>query len=236
MSDLIVSEIFGPTFQGEGPNVGRRAVFLRMGLCNLSCAYCDTPFTWDWHGKIGPPQNRDALRHITAPDLAEIVRQHLYGLHRARLLVVTGGEPMIQQRRLHDVFHHLSYSLDIEIETNGTLMPETRIAERVRFNVSPKLAFADTRNAIDYSVLAHYAGLDGTAFKFVIAEPSDLDEIGSIIERAGIEPSDVWVMPEGRDSATIVKRTAAIADAVLDSGYNLTTRLHVLAWEDERAR
>ena len=30
-NSLTVSEIFGPTFQGEGPFTGRAAVFLRLG-------------------------------------------------------------------------------------------------------------------------------------------------------------------------------------------------------------
>ena len=48
MSDLLeVSEIFGLTIQGEGPSVGRRAVFLRLRRCNLACDWCDTRYTWD---------------------------------------------------------------------------------------------------------------------------------------------------------------------------------------------
>ena len=52
-NSLTVSEIFGPTFQGEGPFTGRAAVFLRLGRCNLDCKWCDTPYTWDWKGKNG---------------------------------------------------------------------------------------------------------------------------------------------------------------------------------------
>ena len=36
------------SIQGEGANVGKPAVFLRMGLCNLKCSWCDTKYTWDW--------------------------------------------------------------------------------------------------------------------------------------------------------------------------------------------
>ena len=51
-SGLIVSEIFGPTIQGEGPFSGRRAFFLRLGICNLRCTFCDSKFTWDWENLI----------------------------------------------------------------------------------------------------------------------------------------------------------------------------------------
>src|SRR2546426_6013433 len=42
---LIVSEVFGPTFQGEGPSVGHRAGFVRLGRCNLTCEWCFVPET-----------------------------------------------------------------------------------------------------------------------------------------------------------------------------------------------
>ena len=45
---LVVAEVFGPTFQGEGPSTGQRAGFVRLGRCNLDCSWCDTPYTWDW--------------------------------------------------------------------------------------------------------------------------------------------------------------------------------------------
>lgn len=47
MDTLPVAEVFGPTFQGEGPYAGRIASFVRLGGCNLSCSWCDTPYTWD---------------------------------------------------------------------------------------------------------------------------------------------------------------------------------------------
>ena len=51
---LAVSEIFGPTHQGEGPSTGRLCGFVRLARCNLSCLWCDTPYTWDWGGnRIG---------------------------------------------------------------------------------------------------------------------------------------------------------------------------------------
>jgi len=43
MADAYLSEIFS-SIQGEGPNVGRRALFIRFGGCNLSCGYCDTEY------------------------------------------------------------------------------------------------------------------------------------------------------------------------------------------------
>src|SRR5262249_51216898 len=43
VTDLVrVSEIFGPTIQGEGPLIGRPSVFVRTAGCDYRCAWCDT--------------------------------------------------------------------------------------------------------------------------------------------------------------------------------------------------
>ena len=44
-----VSEVFGPTLQGEGPHAGRPCHFIRLGGCNLSCSWCDTPYSTGQH-------------------------------------------------------------------------------------------------------------------------------------------------------------------------------------------
>jgi hypothetical protein len=91
------------------------------------------------------------------------------------------------------------------------------------------------RRRLRYDVLTKFVDLRA-AFKFVVVSPADFDEIDHIARRAGIPPTSIWVMPEGTDARTIAKRTALLADAALARGWNMTTRLHVLAWGDERGR
>jgi len=47
---LPVSEIFGPTIQGEGEHIGRRAVFVRLAGCDSRCSWCDTKYAWSTEG------------------------------------------------------------------------------------------------------------------------------------------------------------------------------------------
>jgi len=128
---LNVNEIFGPTIQGEGPSVGQRCAFLRLAGCNLTCTWCDTPYTWDWEGLNGEPYDKTQETHPAS--LYEIHHQ-LTGLG-VDLIIVSGGEPMMQQRNLGPLVDRLTRSgIRVEIETNGTIAPDIN---PTRFNVSP---------------------------------------------------------------------------------------------------
>nr|MDT0661998.1 7-carboxy-7-deazaguanine synthase QueE [Micromonospora sp. DSM 115978] len=225
--ELIVSEIFGPTFQGEGYSLGRRCGFLRLGHCNLACSWCDTPYTWDWH-HFSPESELSRL------DVAEVAAR--IETMAVPLLVISGGEPLLQQAGLVALFAHLPPALTIEIETNGTVAPESAVTDRVsRFTVSPKLAHAamSSRRRIRPAVLRAFAATGKATFKFVAATPPDLDEIETLAGELALP--DVYVMPEGRDPDQLLERMRTLAPAVQKRNWSLTTRLQVLLWGDSRA-
>jgi 7-carboxy-7-deazaguanine synthase len=119
-----VKEIF-LTLQGEGIQAGRTAIFCRFAGCNLwsgreqdrstaICQFCDTDFV----GTNGQGGGRFA----TAAALAEEIASHWKGGLASRLVVLTGGEPLLQlDTPLIDALHALHFT--IAIETNGTLIP-----------------------------------------------------------------------------------------------------------------
>ena len=117
-----VKEIF-LTLQGEGGQAGRPAVFCRFAGCNLwsgreqdrasaVCNFCDTDFV----GMDGPGGGRFA----TSDALAAAVEAAWQGGPSDRLVVLTGGEPLLQvDRPLIDALHARGFSL--ALETNGTI-------------------------------------------------------------------------------------------------------------------
>lgn len=230
---LVVSEVFGPTIQGEGPTVGRRAGFIRLGGCNLACSWCDTAYTWD----AARHDLRDELHRNRVP---AIVNRALHG--NPGLVVITGGEPMLHQQQpgWTALLRALTAAgVDIEIETNGTTAPTPdTIAHRVRYNVSPKLAHSgDPLNRrIRPAALAALVDTGRAIFKFVCASPADVDEAVELCVRYGIPPRTVWISPEGTTVAAVLRHTTLITDRTIEHGANLGTRLHVLAWGDERGR
>jgi len=118
-----VKEIFY-TLQGEGAQAGRAAVFCRFAGCNLwtgreedrakaVCDFCDTDFV----GTDGPGGGKFAQ----AEDLAEAVSMKWpEDVHGRRLVVCTGGEPLLQlDTKLIQELHRFGF--EIAIESNGTI-------------------------------------------------------------------------------------------------------------------
>jgi len=110
------------TLQGEGVQSGSRAVFLRFAGCNLwsgreqdraaaQCNFCDTDFVGtdgEGGGKFG-----------SAAELADHVAA-LWGEADEPLVVITGGEPMLQlDAALVEALHERGFR--VAVESNGTL-------------------------------------------------------------------------------------------------------------------
>jgi 7-cyano-7-deazaguanosine (preQ0) biosynthesis protein QueE len=227
VTDLVVSEVFGPTFQGEGPSAGRRAGFVRVGRCPLSCAWCDTAYTWDWE-RFDPAV--ELSRRPVDDVLAEIDAMAV------DMVVITGGEPLAQRSGLATLVRGLrERGTRIEVETSGVIAPEPAVVPLVdQWNVSPKLANSGmaVERRIVPEALAAFVATGRAIFKFVVVDPADLDEIGALADEHRLQP--VWVMPEGTDAATITNRMRALADPVLARGWHMTPRLQVLVWGDRR--
>lgn len=228
---LLITETFGPTFQGEGPSCGQPAVFIRTSRCNLTCSWCDEPRTWD-HSRF------DLAEHTTRRSAAGLAKWALS--HDTELVVITGGEPLIQQRKLLPL---VSTLLDggrrVEFETNGSIAPLPELLrDRVQFNVSPKLASSgvNEEQRIVPAALSALAEAN-SVFKFVIAtehREADLAEADQLVGAYGLR--QVWLMPEGTTRDVVAAGLHALAEPALKRGWGLTTRLHVLLWENEHGR
>jgi len=223
-------EIFS-SIQGEGVSMGVPSVFVRLSGCNLHCAWCDTKYTWDW-------TQYDPQREIIVLNADDIARRvSAAGIHN---VVITGGEPLLQQRSLgllgsllKDQHHR------IEVETNGTIAPQPAFAPLVdQWNVSPKLVNSGNTTVEREvpAVLSWFAAQPAAYFKFVVTDPSDLVEVDALAHRYSVPADRILLMPEGRDPATLTERSQWLVERCREHGYRFTTRLHVLLWGDKRGR
>jgi len=161
-STLRVQSIF-LTIQGEGPLAGTPATFIRLAGCNLRCFFCDTDFDSNWDNVMPVEKVVERVQENTA-----------------RLVVITGGEPMLQNiytlcRLLASAGHH------VQIETAGTVFAENLDylltkpdTDGVSIVVSPKTP------KVHHQTFVHAA-----AWKYILAgQDEDVDPKDSLPVRS----------------------------------------------------
>lgn len=256
---LPVNEVYGPTIQGEGPDIGRPCVFLRVHYCPVKCPGCDTAFTWN--GKEQPKRVTAAmllplLRSLRQED-NQITKRVTTGL------VVSGGEPLLYMRNMV-----LRSALDLiwsfrGLETSGYVGKSLDDPETVAWLrqflclfdtvcVSPKitpclpgqLPIEELEAALP--TIKRIAFIDQFSnrtscptrfvYKFVARDSTDIDAIRSCCARQELDPTHVQVMPYGNDPSTLLQSMEFLSPVCCREGWTLTPRLHALLWGAERLR
>ncbi len=177
------------TLQGEGVQAGSRAVFLRFAGCNLwsgreqdraaaQCRFCDTDFV----GTDGEGGGRFGDAEALATHV-----ERLWGEGRERrLVVVTGGEPMLQlDGSLLDALHERGFR--VAAESNGTLPAVPGVDWLC---ISPK-AGTDVvqRSGNELKLVWPQTGIDpreleGWDFDHFLVQPMDCKERAAAVEAA----------------------------------------------------
>jgi len=195
---LEIKEIYR-SIQGEGPNSGCPAVFIRLGGCNLACNFCDTDF-----------------EDFSTMSLKEILAE-AGDLGNPSLAVITGGEPLRQPiENLCDSL--LAAGFRVQIETNGTIFRPLDV--RVEIVCSPKnlgKGYFPLRddllgrlNALKFLVSAH--------------DPlyAEIPEIGQARYKI-----PVYVQPMDEfDAAKNQSNLALAAGIARKNGYHLSLQMH----------
>ena len=230
-------EIFH-ALQGEGIAAGRPSVFVRLSGCNLHCVWCDTAYTWRFDGNEHPHidgsffnrrANSLALEHHV---VAKMVREF-----DCPNIVLTGGEPMLQQAALTQLCDILGDDFHVEIESNGTIAISDAFSRHVdQINLSPKLAHSGNSDSspIRIDVLQDYAADDRCWFKFVISEPEQCEEVANIRANCGLPNERIILMPEGRSTKDLRIKESWLMPLALKFGWRMTDRLHIHLSGDTR--
>lgn len=210
---LNVAEVFH-SIQGEGPGTGKPAVFLRLAGCNLRCTWCDTP-----HALSGKDGVKKSIK-----DVLDEIKQY-----ECNHLVVTGGEPMIQQEGLKKVLSELD-DFFVEIETNGGF--ESSIDEHIdQYNCSPKLK-SSGNDEYELKILPN----DKTWYKFVINEETDFFDSIDYMTKHDIPQDRALMMPQGSSAEECRRNSLWLVDKCIEHGYNFCPRLHIMLWDNERGK
>ena len=224
-----ISEIF-ESIQGEGNNAGKSAVFLRTAECNLKCVWCDTKYTWDW-------KNYDYSKEVNEMSIKE-VRQSLEQF-RIRHLVITGGEPLMQQDDLAELLTFLKPEFYVEVETNGTILPNNALSTLVdQWNVSPKTK--NSGNPLEMCEVnecyTFFSKKKNCYFKYVVESEDDLIEINQFISKYSLKKDRVLLMTQAITKEEILAKENNEFTISKKNSLGFSPRLHVMKWGSQRGK
>jgi 7-carboxy-7-deazaguanine synthase len=226
MITYAVSELF-TSIQGEGAVIGIPSHFIRLYRCDLTCAWCDSKYTW---------LRQDAAvegKDYTAMDLQAMLAW-LREEPKAPLVTITGGEPLLQP------ILPLVVALDVRgyqvvVESNGLHTPEQALLDVVRhWAVSPKLKNAGME--VRWGPLDWLGKAQNYYLKFVVCDPAaDLPEVREFVESRGIPAANVILQPNGLapDYETVLRH---LAEYGREHGfpYRVLPQLHRILWGLQR--
>lgn len=220
MTRYPVTEIF-TSLQGEGLRTGMPSTFVRFSGCNLSCAWCDTTYSWKAEDLVPPvPMTADEiLAQAPAPSL-----------------VLTGGEPMLQEL---EPLVALVGDRHLTIETNATIfkpMPRVDL-----WSLSPKLGASGHKP--NRRVLQEYLAFaeEKIQLKFVVG-PEDLPQVLQWLGEL-YATCPVVLQPVGRPGEPVgsyLARLRELGESVLAEPawrryeVRVLPQLHRLLWGEER--
>ena len=214
---------------------------------------CDTPYTWNWTGTdFKHPEKFDREKELHKMSNADVLNRLLElnskwdvlaprdttipMIDNGPMLVISGGEPFLQQKALYHIVHYLKRrGWWVEIETNGTVPPRIYFTDELdQINCSPKLANSGDplERRIVPHVLTELARMDKTNFKFVVGTEYDMNEIESLCTKFDLR--NIWLMPLGRTMFELSETAPMVETMAKRYGFNYSPRKHIELWGSKR--
>ncbi len=235
-----ISEIFGPTIQGEGPLVGRPTVFVRTGGCDYRCTWCDTLYAV-------LPEYRDEWMPMTPAAIMARVNELAGG--KPVLVSLSGGNPALQPLApLITLGRESGHSF--ALETQGSIF-QPWFAELDWLILSPKPPSAGM--TVDWDAfeacLKAARGQPRCVLKIVVFDDADYSCAQALAAHYPALPVYLQVgnpaplavaggvVPDGADIDDLLQRFRWLAGKVTADRWFAATvlpQLHVLAWGNKR--
>jgi len=226
------------TLQGEGKYLGVPSYFIRSTGCNLRCAwkddtgvtYCDTPYT-SWSPEKGETLNtREVLNFLKERSVKHIV--------------ITGGEPMIQNDVSSIVNEFIDNNYIVTVETNGTVYRDNM--NQAFMSLSPKLksSYAQIEGSKEnnlhktnncfFDSIKQWIKTNPYQIKFVVNKMSDLEEILKLQKDWGIDNSNIYLMPQGITREQLEDKSEWLFKMCVLTGFNYSPRTHIDIFGNKR--
>jgi len=162
---ITISEVFGPTIQGEGALIGTQTIFVRTGGCDYRCSWCDTGYA------VLPKYENDWQQMDAEAVFAEI---EALSKQQATWITLSGGNPAMQDLGpLIQLGQAKGYQFSME--TQGSIAKDW-FAQLDQLTLSPKppsTGMSFKKRGLDRCLDA-CESLDHVSLKFVVADKADL--------------------------------------------------------------
>lgn len=212
------------SIQGESSFAGIPCIFVRLGACNLRCAWCDSEYTFSGGKKMSVDE----------------VEQEVLKLAPAGLVEITGGEPMLQERELIPLIERLlAHGYTLLMETSGE-RPLDKVPAAVHKIVDVKCPGSGEAESFRMSNLTALTRADEA--KFVLADRTDYEFARDFMRQHGLEQkvqsilfSPVFLKNPSRerDASNCQLDPRVLAEWILEDGLNvrLGLQMHKFIWE-----
>lgn len=211
MSALNIFEIYH-SIQGESTHAGRKCVFIRLAGCNISCSYCDSTEAASGQGT-----------QMSIQQVLEIT--HSLG---ARLVEVTGGEPLIQPEAGALLAALLDAGFETLVETNGTMLID-QFDRRAGYIVDIKTPGSGEEGSFLEANLEMLSDKDEV--KFVITCKEDFDWAARMVERWGSSRRSAVLLSPSQGKVEPHMLAEWLLESRVDARLNL--QLHKIIWGPE---
>lgn len=231
---ILVSEIFGPTIQGEGPLIGKPSVFVRTGGCDYRCNWCDSLYAV-------LPEHKGTWRKMTGGQILDSVMALMMP---PTIITITGGNPALQP--LADfIMEAQAHAYITALETQGS-KPQYWFSLLDHLIISPKPP--SSGEEVDFEALFECirlgGGLTRTYLKFVVMNEEDYEFARQVSAglSEGVSPYTYLSVgnhePNGvAQIDALLGRLKWLSEKVLeDTWYNaiVLPQQHVLTWGNKR--
>lgn len=220
------------TYQGEGPNAGRKMVLARFKYCNKRCPFCDT---WKM-------MENQKVNFYRMEDIEEMLRS-------SPNLMITGGEPTIQTNNPDSWVSQYQFTIQmakyldydyLDIETNGLNILDLYNdiskypSKNINISWSPKFITEEdyVNNIVKLMEIIDSDPLrqKHVTIKIVIGKGMDnyIRFATEAIEKYKFNSNNMYLMPEGVNLEGINNSFPVVLDLANKLHCNISSRLHVV--------
>ena len=204
------------SYQGEGPDSGKKFLFLRFKRCNRNCIWCDTQVKLRIQNEFEFPIN----------NIQDLVDEYNTNI------CITGGEPTFSLNlpQTIDIVNHVKCNL-INVETNGfdivKLIEAVNKNKNIKYILSPKL-FTEEDYKFYEELINKVKDNEKVYIKQVYEDSMLVNRFLDYLQSINFDTHRIFLMPEGKSRKELLEHSPIVFDVCEKYKCNFSSREHVI--------